>query len=327
MDRKYESPNAKVFAAVKKVERAKVVRKNFKKAIGISIAGIAVALSLAIPYINSSNTINEFVEVDHNDIAYVEDTMPDDNVNSDVVVQDRKVEDNIPFGTPPEGLSFEGDVVGYLSDEGDVLNNVYPITQSSLEQPDYYINHDVYGNEDGLGNMYKDSRNQRGLADDVSVIYGHNLFDGGMFGRLANYADKDSYLGARSGQELYDEQKANYGENANSFTYVDEYGTYKLDVVCAGVYDGMDVLNLVGNFGNANDREKAIKIFNDGSDIKADTSFDDDSKIVILQTCEDEDSATYGEENKRVYVICKAKQLVKYKEFDDVNVISGKSLG
>lgn len=321
MEKKYESPNAKVFAAVKKVERAKVVRRRFVKALIPAVAGLGVVLALAMPYVSSYNTINEFVEVNHDDITYVEDASEDA-----LDVSDKQVVDNIPWGTPPEGLSFEGDVVGYLSDEGDVLNNVYPITQSSLEDPNYYINHDVYGNESELGNLYKDSRNRRGLADDVSAIYGHNLFDGGMFGILTNYADKESYLGTRTGQELYDQQREQYGENGNSFTYVDEYGTYRLDVVCAGVYDGLDVLNLVGNFENGNDRAKAVQLFTDGSDIKADVTFDEDSKIVIFQTCEDEDSNTYGDENKRVYVICKAKQLVKYRDFSTAKENSGKSL-
>ena len=277
------------------------------------VAGLGIAFSLAMPYMNSSNTINEFVEVSNDDIVYVQDN------NDELLNYEESVEDSIPYGEVPEGLSFEGNVVGYLSDSGDVLNNVYPITQSSTDDPNHFIDHDVYDNYSEFGNMYKDSRNHRGLKDDVTAIYGHNLIDGSMFGVLADYADKEGYLGNRSGQDLYNSQKETYGNEGNSFIYTDEYGQYKLDVAAAGVYDGRDVLSFVGDFDNDKDREKAINLFNEGSDIISDVKLDKDSKIVILQTCEDGDSVTYGDETKRIYVICKATQLVKYKDYENDN--------
>lgn len=331
MSNKYESANMQLFKAVRRAERARVFRRRFVKAIVPTLAGAGVVFALASPYINSSNTIDEFVNANDENITYVDD--------KPVVVSDRaadvsdfeenssskKVEDDIPWGTPPEGLSFEGDVVGYLSDEGDVLDNVYPITQSSLENANYYIDHDVNGDYSEFGNMYKDSRNHRGLCDDVTVIYGHNLIDGSMLGRVKDYADKDGYLWDTTGQNLYDEQNDLYGEKGNSLNYVDEYGSYQLDLVYAGVYEGTDVLSLVGNFQSKEDRELAIKLFKENSDIKSNISFDEDSKIVILQTCEDGDSSTYGDESKRVYAIYMVKQLVKYKDFEDTKE-SGKSL-
>ena len=324
-DYRGSSVNAHAFDAAKKIQRAKVIKRRFVKAIIPAAAAIAVTFSLAMPYVNSSNTIDEFVEVNNNDIAYVEN-------NSDDIsdMEEEKKEDSIPWGTVPEGLSFEGDIVGYLSDVGDVLNNVYPITQSKLDDPNFYINHDVYGNYSEFGNLYKDSLNHRGLVDDVSIIYGHNLIDGSMFGELSNYLDKESYLGNRSGQDFYNEQKEVYGDDANCFIYTDEYGQYRLDIAAAGVYDGKEVLSFAGNFDNENDKKHAIDYINSGSDISSDIVLDENSKIVVLQTCEDMDSSTYYKNNEankdyRAYIVCKVTQLVKFKDYDE-QVERGKGL-
>ena len=325
MENKYDSlcSNMQVFDAVKKIERAKVIKRRIVKAIIPVVAGLGVTFVLAMPYINSNNTINEFMEANQDDVAYVGEASES---SASASLENEVIDDGVPWGKPSSKLKFGGDVVGYLSDRGDVLDNRYPITQSSSDNPDFYIDHDINGDYSDFGNMYKDSRNHRGLSDDVTVIYGHNLINGSMFGTLKNYADKDGYLGDNEGQKLYNREKREYGSKGNSLTYIDEYGEYRLDLVYAGVYDGADVLSLVGNFETDKDRELAIKLFKKGSDIKSDVSFDEDSKIVILQTCEDGDSATYGQGNKRIYAIYKAKQKVRYKNFDDVKQNTGKSL-
>lgn len=246
-----------------------------------------------------------------------------------LVVHDKEKEE-LPYEKCPEEFDFSGERVAYIDDTGDILNHRYVIMQSSNDEPEKYLHQNEEGEYSDQGCLFKDSRNAPGLSNDVTVIYGHNLIDNGMFGKLGEYADKEGYLGNRSGQDLYDEQKQKYGDEGNSFLYADEYGMYRLDVVAAGVYTDLDMVNFAGNFTDINQRDMATDYIMDNSDIKSDVSFDENSKIVIFQTCEDGDSNTYGtageRENseKRVYVTCKATQLVKYKDLPN-EISSGKT--
>jgi sortase B len=69
----------------------------------------------------------------------------------------------------------------------------HPVLQSSLVD-NYYLVHDVYGNDSELGALYTQSVNSRGFHDPVTIIYGHTFESGGvvgdqMFGTLHNYED------------------------------------------------------------------------------------------------------------------------------------------
>ena len=245
-----------------------------------------------------------------------------------LVVNDKLVEE-IPYEKCPEEFDFSGERVAYIDDTGDIFNHRYVIMQSSKDDPNKYLHANELGEYSELGALYKDSRNGPGLSDDVTIIYGHNLIDNGMLGKLGEYSDKEGYLGNRNGQDLYDEQKEKYGEEGNSFIYADEYGMYKLDVVAAGVYTDLDVINLAGNFKDVYQREAAVQYLLANSDIKTNQVVNENDKLFIFQTCEDGDSNTYeaagDKENsvKRVYVTCKVTPLVKYKDFP--NEISGKT--
>ena len=247
-----------------------------------------------------------------------------------LVANDIKNNEEINYEECPKEYDFSGEKVAYIEDKGDILNHRYVIMQSSMDEPEKYLHTNEVGEYSEQGCLFKDSRNGPGLSNDVTVIYGHNLIDNGMFGKLGEYADKEGYLENRKGQDLYDEQKQKYGNEANSFIYADEYGMYKLDVVASGVYTDLDMVNFAGDFTDINQRDAATDYIMENSDIKADVSFDEDSKKVIFQTCEDGDSYTYGiygeRENseKRVYVTCKATQLAKYKDLPN-EISSGKT--
>ena len=280
-------------------------KNKFKSMIVAAVTFLTISSFTVIPAINN----------------YIESDSVSRNAagNSEItfVIND-KMKEEVPYEKCPEEFDFSGERVAYLDDTGDILNHRYVIMQSSTDDPEKYLHLNEIGEYSDQGCLFKDSRNTPG--DDVTVIYGHNLINNGMFGKLGEYADKEGFLGNRRGQDLYDEQKEKYGDDANSFKYADEYGMYRLDIVAAGVYNDLDIVNLAGNFTDINHRDATIDYIMANSDIKSDNSFDENSKIVIFQTCEDGDSYTYGQAGdkegteKRVYVVCKATQLVKYKD-------------
>ncbi|MCH5273965.1 MAG: sortase [Lachnospiraceae bacterium] len=80
------------------------------------------------------------------------------------------------------------DFAGWLFIEGTDIS--YPVMQ--CEDDEYYLDHDFYGNKDKYGCLYV--RNKADLnAGTNFVIYGHNMRDGAMFGKLDLYQKESFY--------------------------------------------------------------------------------------------------------------------------------------
>ena len=98
------------------------------------------------------------------------------------------------------------DIIGWLSIEDSTINS--PVMQT-LEDEQYYLHRDYYGNESEEGTLFVSANSDYGIgyADDGYedgvtpstniLIYGHNMQNGSMFGTLLQYAD-ESYGSAHS---------------------------------------------------------------------------------------------------------------------------------
>lgn len=70
----------------------------------------------------------------------------------------------------------------------------YPILQSGNDKPeDFYLNHDVDGNELFDGSIYIQKYNSNDFTDTNTVIYGHDLADKSMFSALRRYRKKEFF--------------------------------------------------------------------------------------------------------------------------------------
>ena len=72
----------------------------------------------------------------------------------------------------------------------------YPIAQHPTDD-NFYLNHDLYKDVRFAGCIYTQSYNKKNFRDPMTVIYGHNMRDGGMFGTLHRYDDADFFKKAR----------------------------------------------------------------------------------------------------------------------------------
>lgn len=88
-------------------------------------------------------------------------------------------------------LEINSDVVGWISIENTGID--YPVVKSN--DNDYYLNHNVEKKRSARGSIFMDYRNAD-LNDDLhTVIYGHYMKDGSMFGELSKYKDAAYYQG------------------------------------------------------------------------------------------------------------------------------------
>lgn len=93
-----------------------------------------------------------------------------------------------PDGDRPsfdELLALNPDVCAWVTLDGTKVD--FPVVQGSdnLE----YLNKDVYGSFALAGSIFLDTRCDRNFGDAYSLLYGHHMADGSMFGSLDSYKD------------------------------------------------------------------------------------------------------------------------------------------
>lgn len=81
------------------------------------------------------------------------------------------------------------DVIAWIEIPG--LEISYPVVQG--RDNDYYLHHLITGENHKSGSIFMDFHNQEDLSDRNTIIYGHNMKDGSMFGTLDQYQSQALY--------------------------------------------------------------------------------------------------------------------------------------
>ena len=87
------------------------------------------------------------------------------------------------------------DAVAWLTVDGTRID--YPVMQGKTN--DDYLNKDPYGEFSLSGSIFLDSRNDSTFSDPYSLIYGHHMEYGAMFGALDEYADQAFFDAHKTG--------------------------------------------------------------------------------------------------------------------------------
>lgn len=70
----------------------------------------------------------------------------------------------------------------------------YPVLQSaSNQEEDFYLRHNIDDRYEFAGSIYSQKENSKDFRDPVSVLYGHNMINGSMFGTLKNFENPDFF--------------------------------------------------------------------------------------------------------------------------------------
>ncbi len=99
------------------------------------------------------------------------------------------------------------EVIGWILIPGTTVS--YPLLQG--EDNEYYLNHTWKGRWSSVGAIFMECRNSPDLTDFHTIVYGHNMRNGSMFGALQSYRDQSFltahpsvYLTVDSGTYRYD---------------------------------------------------------------------------------------------------------------------------
>lgn len=136
----------------------------------------------------------------------------------------------------------------------------YPIVQSASDNS-YYLNHTIEGMAGYPGSIYTEGINSKDFQDFNTMIYGHDMEDGSMFGGLHQFEDSE-YLKNHETLIIYTpEHKLTY-RIFMSLTYDDRH--------------------IMGSFDFSENQEREAYLDSIGN---TDEEVTADSKIVTLSTC------------------------------------------
>lgn len=113
------------------------------------------------------------------------------------------------------------DVLGWIHIPGTKID--YPILQGADNE--YYLKRTWKGQRNPVGSIFLETQNSRDFTDWNTIIYGHNMSDGSMFGGLEKYRKQDYwekhpyiYIVTDAGVQRY-EIFSSYVANVDSKTY------------------------------------------------------------------------------------------------------------
>ena len=98
-------------------------------------------------------------------------------------------------GNTEELRELSADAVAWITVDGTRID--YPVMQGKTNAE--YLNKDPYGEFSLSGSIFLDSRNDSSFRDPYSLIYGHHMEYGAMFGALDKYKDKTYFDAHRTG--------------------------------------------------------------------------------------------------------------------------------
>lgn len=86
---------------------------------------------------------------------------------------------------------LNNDLVGWIKIDGTELD--YPVMQTSVDNRDFYLEHDFDAKNSKRGCIYAREECDVDAPSDNITLYGHNMADGSMFAALNAYTEKEAW--------------------------------------------------------------------------------------------------------------------------------------
>jgi len=215
---------------------------------------------------NYNQSVNVYEDIAKAALTISEESLPKDTEETILILDEygnTQVLEHEDTDKVKERLSVDFDMLKainedvcmwIISDDGRIN---YPVVQGSDNE--YYIDHLFNGNENDSGAIFIDFRNSSDLSDKNTFVFGHNMRDGSMFGRL--------------------EEMGTAG-----FRIITPERTYKLTAFAGYVVPGdSDIYQIAfsddEDFGRYLERIRLMSEFDSG------VAVNNEDKIITLSTC------------------------------------------
>ena len=210
-----------------------------------------------------------------------------ENLRSQVAVSDDSVSQTVNYvETPVDFVKLKkqnADIYAWINIPGTSVD--YPVLRRE-DDNSYYLNHTVDEKKSIYGSIYTENYNDTDFADFNTVIYGHNMKNGTMFGTLKKYRDKTFF-------------------EQNQYINVYMPGRImKYQIFAAYVWDNRHIL-LSLDFSNEDIREAYIDMILStrkmNANINSDLPVTKDDRIITLSTCTGNDEERYLVQGVLIY--------------------------
>lgn len=112
-----------------------------------------------------------------------------ENLSSKIGVAESEAKEPVILEKYQELHTKYPDIVGWLK-IGDIID--YPIVMNK-EDSDYYLYRNFKKEESKYGSIYLNNECDLNLKSSISLVYGHHMNNGSMFGGLEKYLDKNFF--------------------------------------------------------------------------------------------------------------------------------------
>jgi len=248
----------------------------------IVVSGIVLSINLYQQYKDQNKIEDELLDIE--DILNEAEvyTTIDDNESDIEYIDENTVENVEETTTKKKGssyssayytnfeqvfeklLSINNNTVGWLSINNTKIN--YPVVKA--DNNSYYLNHDFYKRKNSMGWIFMDYRNNANELDQNTIIYGHNIKQGIMFGTIKNMMNSSWYNKVSNLTITFNTPTKNMKWQIFSLYQVNETEDY-LKTEFATIEEFREFINLI--------KSRSKKDF--GVEIA------DDAKILTLSTC------------------------------------------
>ena len=172
------------------------------------------------------------------------------------------------------------DICGWIVLDGTSID--FPIVQGgdNLE----YLNKNAYGEPAVYGAIFLDTRNQADFSDPFSLLYGHHMNDGNMFGDIDLY-ERESFFQNHDSGTLYTPQGA-FALQTVAYILTDYQDPYIFTPEQWGEKDNSELYQYITQTGR--NRSSDLDLMTEG----------EENRLLALSTC-----STHGEGQRSVLIL------------------------
>ena len=216
-------------------------------------------------------------------------------------VEEMKQPDEQP--TAPISIDFSSlksindDVIGWIYVEA--LDGVsYPVVKGT--DNDQYLHLTYEKNYNFAGTIFIDYENKADFSDCNTLVYGHNMKNGTMFGQLKNFSKDDSAYNKSKYFWIFTPEKTYRYEIISAYTTAVNSDTYTL--FKGPGQEFVDYMNKIVSYSDVKTTPGELGV---------------DDKIVTLSTCTGNESTRYVVQGKRVDTLDVVKKSDSTKQTGD----------
>lgn len=251
----------------KKKKRKKTVGDYLRMIIFLVALGVFcyAFIQLITIYLEYKKGVDEYSAIEE---SYTLDVDPDAAEGGESVEEDGQI--LLTMKNPIDFASIQEqnpDIVAWIKMKG--IDISYPVAYGSDNE--YYLHHTMEKTYNFAGCIFIEHSNKKNLSDDNTILYGHNMKNGSMFGKLKYYSEQDAM------------------ETSPYFWLYTKEHIYKYEIFSSSIVGATSDAYTI-RFGKEESFQKYLDKMVEQSRIKTDVKVTSGDKIVTLSTCTGNDA-------------------------------------